>query len=481
MVSALAKLLSRVSTHPYFAAISTLAITTLAAVIRFSNLANPTTLVFDETYYVKDAYTLGLFGAERAWPENANQFFEAGEPNVYEATAAYVVHPPLGKWLIWLGLSIFGVENSFSWRFTTALLGTLSVVLIIAIARLLTKSAAFAAIAGFLLAIEGQSIVMSRTAILDGILTFFVLLTFLVLLVADQTWRRRLRSAQQLAVQPWLIALGVVMGMAGSVKWSALYFLVAFGLYTFWSDWQTRKNLGLNRLGAIEQGLINALTLTISSFVVYLISWWGWINNESAWGRQLGDSWWSSLWAYHIQILQFHANLQSDHPYESNAFAWLLNLRPTAFYFEQFEGTQHCGFLTSCTIAITALPNLVIWFAGLLALAWTAKNRWKTRQAQVVVLGFVAGWLPWVFFLERTAFQFYTVVITPFLVLALTLALQQYWRRGVMLGVQQLRTKRIVVLLVAASLLALFYLSLWIGLPVPYDFWRLQLLLPIWI
>lgn len=173
--------------------------------------------------------------------------------------------------------------------------------------------------------------------------------------------------------------------------------------------------------------------------------------------------------------------MQSDHPYESNAFSWLLNLRPTAFYFELFEGSEFCGLLDSCTVAITAMPNLLIWFGGLLALAWLIKNRVKTRQVQVVLLGFIAGWLPWVFFLERTAFQFYAVIISPFLVLALTLVLQHYWRRGLLLKVQMLRTRNITGFLIATSLLALFYLPLWIGLPVPYEFWRLQLLLPIWI
>lgn len=460
---------------------STLAITALAALIRFSNLSNPASLVFDETYYVKDAYTLGLFGSERIWPENANESFESGNPQVFEAAGSYVVHPPLGKWIIWLGLSIFGVENSFSWRFSTALLGTLSVLLVIAIARLLTKSSAFAAIAGFLLAIEGQSIVMSRTAILDGILTFFVLAGFWLLILADQSWRARLRTHAGIAIQPWLIALGATMGLAGSVKWSALYFLIAFGLYTFWSDWQTRKKLGLNRFAAIGQGLVNAITLALTSFAVYLTSWLGWIFDPSAWGRQLAENWWSSLWSYHLQILEFHANLESNHPYESNAFAWLINLRPTAFYFEQFEGSENCGWLDSCTVAITAMPNLLIWFGGLLAILWLAKNRLHTQQAQLVLLGFIAGWLPWTFFLERTAFQFYAVVISPFFVLAITLALQHYWKRGLLLKVQPLRSKRITAFLLASSLLALFYLPLWIGLPVPYELWRLQLLLPIWI
>jgi dolichyl-phosphate-mannose--protein O-mannosyl transferase len=127
------------------------------------------------------------------------------------------------------------------------------------------------------------------------------------------------------------------------------------------------------------------------------------------------------------------------------------------------------------------MPNLVIWFSGLIALLWLIKNRRRSQSAQLVILGFIAGWLPWVFFLERTAFQFYAVALVPFLILALTLALQHYWRRGFLLRVEALREKRITGLLLLAAAVAAFYLPIWIGLPVPYDFWRLQMLLPIWI
>lgn len=466
---------------PQFGVLSSLFIAAVAGIIRFTNLANPPSLVFDETYYVKDAYALGLFGSERTWPENANQSFESGSANVYEQTGSYVVHPPLGKWVIWLGLQLFGVENSFSWRFSTALLGTLSTLLVIAIARELTRSKAFAAIAGFLFAIEGLAIVMSRTAILDGILTFFVLVGFYLLLKADGAWRKKLLNSQRVSVQPLLVALGAVMGMAGSVKWSALYFLVAFGLYTFWSDWRSRRSLGHSSFGAIGQGVVNALTLILSSASVYVLTWLGWIRDPNAWGKNPAEAWWLSLFSYHRQILDFHANLESDHPYQANAFAWLINLRPTAFYFEQFEGSQSCGLLASCTVAITAMPNLIIWFAGLIALLWLIKNRRRSDSAQVVIMGFLAGWLPWVFFLERTAFQFYAVVLVPFLVLALTLVLQHYWKRGWLLNVPRLRSRRITTFLIVSTLVSVFYLPLWTGLPVPYELWRIQLLLPIWI
>ena len=104
MISALNRLALRVHYSRSFTLLAGFAITALGALLRFGNNANPATLVFDETYYVKDAYTLGLFGSERTWPEDANLDFEAGNTDVFEQVGSYVVHPPFGKWVIFLGL-----------------------------------------------------------------------------------------------------------------------------------------------------------------------------------------------------------------------------------------------------------------------------------------------------------------------------------------------------------------------------------------
>lgn len=74
-----------------------LAVTLLAAVLRLWNLGNPQTLVFDETYYVKDAWTLLHLGYESGWPKEPNPAFEAGRVDGFLTDPAFVVHPPLGK------------------------------------------------------------------------------------------------------------------------------------------------------------------------------------------------------------------------------------------------------------------------------------------------------------------------------------------------------------------------------------------------
>ena len=115
-------------------------VTLLAAVLRIWNLGHPHALIFDETYYVKDAFSLFHLGFEGKWPEGANALFEAGDTNVFLDQGSYVVHPPLGKWIIALGMMAFGAGDAWAWRITTALVGTAAVLLVTIIARKLTGS-----------------------------------------------------------------------------------------------------------------------------------------------------------------------------------------------------------------------------------------------------------------------------------------------------------------------------------------------------
>lgn len=54
----------------------------LAGVLRFYNLAHPNAIVFDETYYAKDAYSYVHYGYELSWTKDANASFVAGHPRV---------------------------------------------------------------------------------------------------------------------------------------------------------------------------------------------------------------------------------------------------------------------------------------------------------------------------------------------------------------------------------------------------------------
>ena len=179
-----------------------IAVTLLAAILRLWNLGQPHSLVFDETYYVKDSWTLLNLGYESSWPAEANASFNAGEVNGYLTDGSFVVHPPLGKWIIAIGLAIFGAQDAVGWRISTAVTGILLVALVTVIAKGLFRSTLLATIAGGLMAIDGNAIVMSRVALLDGILTLFVMLGFGAILLDRghsarrlERWKRRREDA----------------------------------------------------------------------------------------------------------------------------------------------------------------------------------------------------------------------------------------------------------------------------------------------
>src|SRR5690606_12379302 len=141
-----------------------------------------------------------------------------------------------------------------------AIAGTLSVLLLIRIARRLLSSTLLGATAGLLLAVEGHHIVHSRTGLLDVFLMFFVLAAFGALVLDRFDGRRRLarRCAAEIArhgslpawgprlgVRWWRVAAGVLLGLAAGVKWSGLYALVVFGLLTVLWDVTARRTAGV--------------------------------------------------------------------------------------------------------------------------------------------------------------------------------------------------------------------------------------------
>lgn len=168
----------------------------LAALTRLIGLAHPHKLIFDETYYVKGAYSLITKGYEAQWDgETANKLFEHGDFSALGSKEDYVVHPPLGKEIIGAGMRIFGPESSYGWRFAVAICGIISVALVVRCALIIFRSVMLAGVAGLLMSVDGMGITMSRIGILDNILAMFVLIGFWAIL-RDREWvRRRLATA----------------------------------------------------------------------------------------------------------------------------------------------------------------------------------------------------------------------------------------------------------------------------------------------
>ena len=485
-------------------------VTLLAAVLRLWNLGHPHELVFDETYYVKDAWTQWMLGYAATWPDDANERFAAGETDIFGTDPSFVVHPPLGKLLIGAGMWVFGPGSSFGWRVAAALFGTGCVLVLYLLARSLTRSVAFAGLAAFLLAISGLGIVMSRVSLLDVFLTFFVLLAFWFVAIDRRALPDRLaarflaRSAGDswgpvLWNRPWVVAAGAAAGAATAVKWSGVWVLAAIGLYLVVSDALERRRLGMLSwtLGALRQGLVSFVLLVPVAIVVYLASWTGWLTTDGGYDRHSADaqpatgifSWvplaLQSLWKYHQTIYGSMTNITSDHPYESPAWQWPLLLRPTSMYAHStVDGQDGCaGGANGCLEVLYSMPNPVVWYASVAAGAWLAYRFVLTRDWRhaIVLVGIASTWLPWLFF-SRTVFQFYTVLIEPFLILALVFALQALQGRPDA-GRERRQTGQrvVIVFLVVAVGISAFWYPLWSAVQVPYDFYRLHSWMTGWV
>ncbi|MCK2037411.1 phospholipid carrier-dependent glycosyltransferase [Microbacterium sp. SSW1-49] len=477
-----------------------LVVTAIAAVLRLINIGHPHQLAFDETYYVKDAWSLWTLGYEGTWGEGANDAFVTLQQLPLSEQGSFIVHPPLGKWLIALGMAIGGPDNSAGWRLATALLGTASVLLVYLIAKTLSGSIVVGTVAGLLIALDGLSIVLSRIALLDGILTFFVLLGVLFVLLDRRRTipllERRDPEAPDpfwgpiLWRRPWLIAAGLALGAACAVKWSGLYVLAAFGLYVVVTDALARRRAGVILWptdAAFRQGPVSFLLLVFPALAVYLLSWTGWFVTAGGYDRQSDANPLVALWKYHQSMLGFHVGLNSGHPYASPAWEWPFLLRPTAVW----VGTDPapCG-VDHCMAVISAVPNPLIWYAGVAAavfLLYLLVRGWVLRQPvgpeiSVPLVGLAATYIPWLLFPERTIFQFYTVVMVPFLVIALAMTLRIIaGRREDPLHRRQSGERTVLIFLVFVVLVSAFFYPVWAGISMPYDFWRLHNWLPGWV
>ncbi len=483
-----------------------------AGVLRFWHLGSPRAVIFDETYYAKDAWALLHLGYEGTWPSNANSLILQHPQKIPLSSApSYVVHPPVGKWVISLGEWAFGL-NPFGWRFMLALLGSLAVLMLCRIGRRLMRSTALGCLAGFLMAVDGLEFVMSRTSLLDLIVMFWVLAAFGALLVDRDQVRARLAAAlpadgrpdaaagwaTRLGARPWRLAAGVLLGLGCASKWNGLFYLAAFSVMVVLWDASARRVAGAaNAFAAtLRRDLVPTfLSLVPVALVTYLVSWSGWFFTSNGyfrhWANGRGGTWsWipaplRSLWHYQYQVYLFNINLTQPHTYQSNPWSWLVLGRPVSYYYESPKyGQDGCTATGGCAREVLALGTPLLWWSACFALLYLL-YRWALRRdwrAGAILCGVAAGYLPWFNYQQRTIFYFYAVVFVPYLCLALAMTL------GAALGPRGAPERRRMWGAVGAGTLVLlivwnfiYFFPLYTGMTIPIDAWRARMWLDTWI
>jgi len=497
----------------------------IAAILRFVKLGFPPELAFDEVYYVHEGQELLDHGVEWRYDYDDDRNITA------DRGADYVVHPPLGKWLIGLGIWLSRtwlsgdqpIYTSISsgpvgWRFTPAVFGVLSVLILTRTARRMFRSTILGATAGLLMALDGMHFVLSRTAILDIFLMFFILAAF-ACLILDRDHRRALwlrelehgrnpTTGGKTARLPltrhtipwWRLAAGVLLGLGCGVKWSAIFFLPVFAALIYLWEANLRRTLGIPhpwRDALLDEG---TWILTMAALVIptYLATWTGWFATDTGWKRhyllsQGRDEWpilgaLYNLWAYHSEMLSFHTHLTSSHPYQSSPWQWLVLGRPVAIY---WDTEPRCG-AESCASEILLLGTPVLWWAfipALIAMTWFGISRRDWRPLAIGA-SIAAGILPWFYYDiadHRTMYYFYALPAEPFLVLAVAYVLgclingrTRSPGRWLALTPQERRRTAIIGAAVFVALVAVcfwIYYPIYVGDSIPYEHWYRRMLL----
>ena len=422
------------------AAIAPILIAIASFVLRIINLGLPKGFIFDEVYYVDGARDLMKYGVE-----------------VSGSNPEFIVHPPVGKWLIASGIKLFG-DNEFGWRFASAVFGTLLILLFARLIHVLFYSPLLTALGAALMALDGLLLVHSRTALLDLFLTFFTLLGVFL-------WYRNRH-----------IWAGIAFGLAIGCKWSAIYFVALIGLlavYRILVAHDIRKSLKPIAAKFAQYGLLPVF--------VYTLTWIGWFVSDRGWSRQWSSNPLASWFHYHSEMLNFHTGLTEQHPYQANPWSWLIMGRPTSFFYASPQGCE----AKDCAQEVLALGTPILWWVGTIAIAvvigyWIKSLllRRSDSALNIVVLGIAAGYLPWFAMQQRTAFSFYAIIFEPFMIVAIVYCAKLLLDSGLKPVVSQSIVGGTFALIL---LCFLFFIPLFTGQIITYEDWRLRMWFESWI
>jgi dolichyl-phosphate-mannose-protein mannosyltransferase len=422
---------------PFVGWTASLGITLVALFLRLWKVGTPHDFEFDETYYAKDAWSLWHFGYARDYIANdggvANQHILDGQTTgLWKPNASMVVHPEVGKWLIGIGEKLFGF-SPLGWRVVPAIVGALLILVMIRFARRLTGSTLLGCVAGVLLAFDGLEFVLSRLALLDIFVAFFMLCA-VHSLVLDRDWYRRKMAGlvprqiqgtgdwgpvKALLFRPWLLVSGICWGLACGSKWEAVYPLAAFGLLVVAWCAGARRSFGISFAGArslLVDGVPAFFHLVLVALVVYIATWTGWLMHSSQYVEYLSDTQYThyvsggsdcgknitfdndrewptahqpvehglaglfqgleSLAYYHRDVYVFHTHFLNgcSHTYASQPRGWLLLNRPVGVDAQTGikPGTDGCNAPadSDCLRQVLLLGTPAVWWGGVLALIY---------------------------------------------------------------------------------------------------------------
>lgn len=404
-------MLSRILERRYWLVVFLICVFAFAA--RIYKLGEIKSYVFDEVYH---AITAKLIA------RNDPRAYEWWNPPIEKDTAVDWLHPPLAKYTQAAAMRVFG-ETPFGWRISSAIVGTLLILVIAEFSRMLFQDKRIAVLAAFLASLDGLLLTQSRIAMNDIHVATMILVTFF----AYVWYRRHLASYFELspAVRQsnfaqtsgrkitWtLCVVGICIGLAMASKWSGFFaFLTVWGFEVLMFFSEYARSFVSNR-DWIRQIKVRLLLLGLLPFFVYVLSYSHMFlqgktlicegdaplntqcycnQNSSWWVEGLttitgGNPYWQTLESrggckrlishfseLNHQIWWYQTSLTATHGYQSRPLEWFLNLRPVWFYVK-YEDGKIGNIYAQGNPALFWLGDIAVAASVMMLLIWKAQS-----------------------------------------------------------------------------------------------------------
>ena len=380
----------------------------LGELVLYDAEAEPTEAAFSES----EPTLLRLFDEQEKNPDAISYLNSTYFDEIYHARTAFeniegiypyeISHPPLGKLIIALGISLFGM-TPFGWRFSGTLFGVLMLPVMYYFLKRMFKKTEVAACGTMVFAFDFMHFTQTRIATIDSYAVFFTLLMYLFMYLYVSGGEKR-----NLALS------GVFFGLGAASKWTCLY--AGAGLGVIWLlYWLMRMKKGEEGFkDFIKNCLFCVVFFVIVPAAIYYVSYYPY-GRAQGMGRLtmfFSRDYAKTVLDNQSFMLNYHSGVHSEHPYSSRWYQWILNIRPILYYLNYFDDGSRSSF--------GAFLNPVLCWAGFAAMLIMLYRAviCRDKKAGFIFIGYIAQLLPWVF-ITRTTFEYHYFASSLFLALAL--------------------------------------------------------------
>jgi dolichyl-phosphate-mannose--protein O-mannosyl transferase len=360
---------------------------------------------------------------------------------------------------------IFGM-TPFGWRFAGALFGALMLPVIYIFAKKMFRGSDWAFFAAFLFAADFMHFAQTRIATIDVFVTFFIMLMylFMYLYCALNFYDYPARGGKHavfLRSLAYLLCCGIFTGLAAAAKWEGVYAMLGLPALFFHTlrrrflEYKTARlegdfgedNWNLKYFPAYAPV---TLACCIVFFIVIPAAIYG--LSYIPYLQTPGHSGLASILKNQADMFNYHAKLESDHPYSSYWFQWPIMLRPIYYYSGQLKNGLNTG--------ITSFGSPAVWWVGIAALLYcvNAVSKRFNKTLLFLLVAYASQYLPWIF-ITRTTYLYHYFPSVPFVILMIAYMFK-HWAAP-------RRPMAVITYMLAVLLLFIAFYPTLSGFPIP--------------